>query len=43
MGTVKLMRGAMMDPTRAEVDPAPRPAFRMTVGNCSVEKMYIVP
>lgn len=39
MITVRLISGANIEPTRADVEPAPNPALRITVGNCSVEKI----
>lgn len=32
-----------MPPIRALIEQAPRPAFLMTVGNCSTLKTYTVP
>lgn len=33
------MYGDVIEPIRAHVDPAPKPAFLIAVGNCSVEKI----
>lgn len=37
------MNGARIPPILAHVELPPSATFRITVGNCSAEKMYIVP